>query len=192
MTDFPKTGNFDKFARLTQVATGLSIIVGIIVGLSQIYKTSAELKDAAQSAKMNALPSVRELVKDDIQIHQQMSDFLQNYDKPKLDALLGQQNVEIVYYSPALKNVRDVGHHYEEMGALVKSHYVDFDLIYDMVPFPDEFWDTTEPLRTKALTNWSNHKGLPDFWSNFSYLQCRFETRREKKPEPSDVCRGNQ
>ena len=191
MTDAPRLTKFDQFARITQAASGISIILGIIIGLTQIYKTSSELRGAAHSAKMNALPSVRELVKEDTAIRQEMTTFLENYDREKLEKEIGSGDLESAYYSASLAPLRDVGHHYEEMGALVKSDYVDFDLVFELIPFPDNFWELTAPVRERARTNWSKGKGLPDFWRNFTYLQCRYQTRRHGKPEPSNVCREN-
>jgi hypothetical protein len=174
MTDVPRITKFEHFARITQAASGISIILGIIIGLTQIYKTS-----------------VRELVKEDTAIRQEMTTFLENYDKEKLEKALGSGDLESAYYSPSLAPLRDVGHHYEEMGALVKSDYVDFDLVFELIPFPDNFWELTAPVRERARTNWSKGEGLSDFWRNFTYLQCRYQTRRHGKPEPSNICREN-
>ena len=186
------TSWLEHFTRITQAASGISIVIGIVLGLTQIYKASTDLKEAAQSAKMNALPSVRDLIREDDQIQPQMRQFLQDYDKDKLRELLGKYpNVRSAYHSPELEGLRMAGHHYEQMGALVKSGYVDFNLIFEVVDFPDDFWETTEPLRSQAKTRWSSNGGLPDFWKNFSYLQCRFEVRRKGKPEPSGVCRNS-
>jgi hypothetical protein len=190
MSDSPKTSNFDRFTRITEAIGRIGIVLGVVAGAVGLVKTSHDLKDAARSARMNALPEVRQLVKDDIGIRREMRSFLIDYDKDKLTKKLDDfPTVDAAYRSPELLALQDAGSHYEEMGALVKSGYVDFDLVYELVDFPDDFWDTTESLRERAKTKWSKRGGLPDFWKNFAYLHCRYDTRRKGEPEPAEVCR---
>jgi hypothetical protein len=84
-----------------------------------------------------------------------------------------------------------MGHHYEVLGALVGADVVDFRLIYEVVDFPDEFWDATDELRAKARSNWSVRvqgnsrvtQGLPDFWKNFNKLHDRYVQQRKRDEE---------
>jgi len=181
----------DQFARITQVASGLSIIIGIIFTVAQLYKISLDQQQSARSAKMNALATVRELINEDTDVRLKMDAFLHEPGKIAELARPHPAGVKPMYSSPEMKDLRDAGHHYEVMGAMVKSGYVDFDFIYDVVEFPDDFWSATEKLRKQANENWSNGNGLSDFWANFRYLRCRYDTRRHGKREPSDVCRSS-
>jgi hypothetical protein len=63
----------------------------------------------------------------------------------------------------------------------VRLGYLDFDLIYEVVDFPDKFWDETDEFRKSARTvNWFDaNKRLPDFWKNFEYLHDRYVERRK-------------
>ncbi len=179
MVEAPRASKLEQFARITQVASGLSVIVGIVFTLVQIYRTSAEVRDAAHTAKLSALPSIRELIKQDSDIRKQIDVFLHSYDKTKFKEVLSRYpDVEQAYFSDELAGLREVGHHYEQLGALLKTGYIDFDLIYEIVPFPDAFWEQTQQLRDDCKKNWSNGKGLPDFWRNFAYLKMRYDQRR--------------
>ena len=191
MNETKKSSKLERFAHATDIVSKISIIVGVITGVLGIYQTAHSLEDAARSAKMSALPVARGVVQDDGAVRQDMQAFLASYnsDKEKFRNKLAEYpNASSAYYSSDFAALRHVGRHYEEMGALVKSGYVDFDFIYDIVDFPDDFWNVTEPLRDKAKTNWSQNGGLSDFWRNFSYLQCRYETRRVGKAEPRRIC----
>ncbi len=82
----------------------------------------------------------------------------------------------IYYGTPGLG---EVGRHYEHLGAMLKLGYVDFDLIFEVVSFPDDFWDSTQPLMTVIRENWGGEgKPLPDLWVNFGYLRERYHKQR--------------
>lgn len=84
----------------------------------------------------------------------------------------------LFYHSKEATPIVSVGRHYEQLGALVRLGYVDFDLVYEIIPFPDQFWEATAPVRAGARTNWSGGKGLPDFWKNFEYLKTLYDKQR--------------
>ena len=74
-----------------------------------------------------------------------------------------------------------IGQHYEQMGATVKRKYIDFDLLFDIVAFPDQFWIESKPLRTQIAENWRGPgNGLKDLWDNFTYLCERYQEARRK------------
>ncbi len=65
------------------------------------------------------------------------------------------------------------------MGALVSLGYIDFDLLYAIIPFPDEFWVQSREWRAALRENWHGQgKALVDFWSNFKNLCDRYQRQR--------------
>jgi len=181
------TTKLDQLAKVTQIITALSIIVGIILGIAQLYKTSRDLKESTRIAKLTALPTVKELIREDGDVRTKaLNDFGGEWDKQKINQVLAQRRtVAEAYYSDDLKPVRDMGHHYEVLGALVAAEVVDFKIVYEIVDFPDGFWDATEDLRTQAQINWVKEdgkgkgKGLSDFWKNFNKLHGRYVEQRK-------------
>lgn len=87
-------------------------------------------------------------------------------------------------FFPEGATIAAVGRHYEELGALVRLDYIRFDVVYEVVPFPDGFWAATKPIREEAQSNWSidengKHTGLRDFWKNFEYLKQQYDRQRD-------------
>jgi hypothetical protein len=185
-----KISKLDLWTRIAQIASALSVMVGIILAVAEIYKASYDIKESIHTAKLNALPSVKEMIKEDGDIRTKaLSDFGGTWDEERirkaLDAHHG--NVAEAYYSDDLAPVRTMGHHYEVLGELVEADVLDFKLIYEVVDFPDGFWDATEELRTRAKSSWTvkdgRPKGLPDFWQNFSKLHERYDQQRKRDEE---------
>lgn len=106
-----------------------------------------------------------------------------NYRKlPSPDSLLEKYGTgRSIYYSEELKDFRKICNHYDTVGALMNGRYLDFDLYYQIVSFPDDFYDKTRELREKIKNNWEDKgKPLKDFLSNFENLRKRYETERGK------------
>ena len=184
-----KPSALDRWTKIAQIASALSVIVGIVLAVTEIYKASYDIKESVHAAKLNALPSVKEMIKEDGDIRTKaLKDFGGTWDEKKISQALAQHgSVSEAYYSDDLAPVRTMGHHYEVLGELVEADVLDFKLIYEVVDFPDEFWDATEDLRTKAKKNWTakdgRPKGLPDFWQNFSKLHERYDQQRKRDEE---------
>ncbi len=175
----------DKAASIAQIATTLSVVLGIILALAEISKTAEEMRASAQAAKLTALPTVTAFIEKDVQLRNSELQSDQDWNRARIsEALAKYPTVESAYHSDDLKSVRTVGHHYEILGALVRTNYIDFNLVYEVVPFPDTFWAASDELRTRARGNWDGKQPLKDFWSNFEYLRSRYCERRAQEGEP--------
>ncbi len=193
-----KPSLLEKFARLTQAASGISLIVGVCLGLVQIYNIAASQKAAAESqrvaarsAKLAGLSNVNKIIEEDQAIQKITQDFLftQGFNNQKImDVVKEYGSARAAYRSDELADMRAIGHHYEQLGALVKLDYIDFPLVFEIVPFPDDFWDATEGFRNEARTHWDQNRGLDDFWSNFATLKRQYECMRSySKAHPHTV-----
>lgn len=165
----------ERFTRIIQILTGISIIVGIVAAITQVDL-------AVKGLKQSRLAQVNQLLDVDSDIRAKIPVFLNTYTAAKLDAVLKDHPTgELAYLSDELEGLRTIGRHYERMGALVKFDYIDFVLIFEVIPFPESFWEGTTSFRTKIRkSNWlGGEKGLEDFWANFEYLGCRYAEERE-------------
>lgn len=69
---------------------------------------------------------------------------------------------------------------FELLGLSVKHGYVEFDLIYDRVAFPDDFWQSTDRLRKALAGHWSREKAsLADYGEGVEYLKMRYDQQRK-------------
>ncbi|HEX4653968.1 MAG TPA: hypothetical protein VH227_06945 [Candidatus Udaeobacter sp.] len=171
----------ESIAHIADSAKNIAIIVGIAVTVFGLYKGYKELAWSARNQKLSTFGTVKELIRSDEEQRGKINEIL-GMDIPEL--LRKHPTVEYFYDSPEGLKIASVGRHYEELGALVRLDYIDFELVYEVVPFPDQFWDVTEPIRAGARTKWNKSKegepkGLTDFWKNFEYLKNRYEKQRQ-------------
>ena len=189
MSKIDLTGSIAKAA---DSAKNIAIIVGIAVTMFGLYKGYQELVMSARTQKLSSFGTVKELIKASEDQRVNIREVLLKKDAfPELLKKYGSAN-GFLYESneDVAVAIVSVGHHYEQLGALVRLGYIDFDLVYEVIPFPDRFWDATTSVREEARSNWSNGKGLPDFWKNFEYLKMRYEDQRSldgKATSPSGV-----
>jgi hypothetical protein len=176
----PETG---AFGRVVGICSRLSIVLGVLIGVTQLWKPLKDASATLQSMKLSTLQQVNQFVEADSAARVKIKTFLSEWDKPGgsklVDLLKSDRSGEEVFLSEQLSDLRDVGRHYERMGVLVKLGYLDFDLVYEIISFPDRFWDVTKDFRDKIRNDgWSQGKGLDDFWRNFEDLHDRYERKR--------------
>src|SRR5580658_10946396 len=174
MPDTNANTSLAKFTQIVQAASGLSIIVGIIVALAGLYGTLRNIDASVTTERLTTLAAMKQFIDDDVAVAQQTERFIASGygNKQKLRDLISQKGSgKAAYYSDELVDMRAIAHHYEVLATLVRLNYVDFTLVYQTIPFPDDFWSVTEDFRKELQTkNWSNGHGLPDFLVNTEYL----------------------
>jgi len=184
MPEDQKPSRLQQITQITQVASSISVVVGIIVAVITVYSTLRNANVAVTGVRLSTLATLKQFIDDDTKIRQQADQFLESpYNSPqKLHELIVLKGSgKKAYDSDELKDLREVGHHYEVLATLVKLEYIDFDLVFESIPFPDDIWNATEDFRKEIRTkNWSAGKGLPDFWSNLEYLKHRYDEARRK------------
>ena len=170
-----------SIAKVAESVKNITIIVGIVVAVFGLYKSHRDLVIAARSQKLSTYGTVKELIKAGEEQRENINVVAQNKQLiPEMVKKYG--DVSRFFYEsnePVAKAIASVGHHYEQLGALVRLGYFDFDLFYEVVPFPDDFWEATAPVRDEAHSNWSWGTGLPDFWKNFEELKKRYDDQRK-------------
>jgi hypothetical protein len=186
MAEEQKTSKLQQIAQISQVFSSISVVVGIVVAIITVYSTLRNANVAVSGVRLSTLSTLKQFIEDDVKIRKQAEKFLASpYNNPqKLLQLIEEKGSgKNAYDSDELTDLRDVGHHYEVLATLVKLEYLDFDLVFETIPFPDDFWNATEQFRAELRTkNWARKgQGLPDFWGNLDYLRHRYEEARRKK-----------
>ena len=183
------SGLWGKLERISKISAQVTIVVGVIGGLYGIVDSIERGRVAERDSRLQSLGPIQKFIEEDFIIQQTIDKF----DYGQLSAL--EQKAALgpgrdLYFTNPL-SVATIGEHYERIGAELKLNYLSFDLVYEVIPFPDEFWERTRPLRTKLRENWDGKgKSLPDLWSNFSYLCDLYRAKRQPEagyPERTDV-----
>lgn len=184
-----KKSRLDIVARFIQIITGLSIIIGIIVAIIGIINTHEQAKMAIRSMKLSSLQYINQLIDNDTLVRNKINKFISDMKSGVIPTpkklLLKYKTGELVYLSPELSDFRDIFRHYEQLGAKVKLQYIDSDLVYEVIPFPDNLWDLTTELRCRIQYNWYGEgKEMKDYGSNFSALKEFYDHKRGPDPFP--------
>lgn len=80
-----------------------------------------------------------------------------------------------IYFSHKYKDLRKTGYHYEYLGILIKYKMIPFNLVFDLITWPDDFWNESYYLRSVVRNHW-----IPDFWVNAEYLHDLYMDARLK------------
>lgn len=184
-----KRTKLDTLARIIQIITGLSVISGIIIGFAGLFDAHKQAKLAFRAMKMSSLQYINQLIDNDTNVRLKIEKFIKEVEIGKIPGpktLFEKYTTgEGVYLSPELSDFRDIFRHYEQMGAKVKLQYIDSDLIFEVIPFPDNYWDMTNELRCRIQYNWyGKGRELKDFGSNFLFLKEFYDTQRGQTSFP--------
>jgi hypothetical protein len=180
MPDTPPLTRLERFARIAQIAQGLSIIIGIAVAVANIYTSRESAAFSLRNMRLSSLQHIGAVIREDGEVQKKITT-LNIKGLPAFSSLLAKYDgrARNVYFSPELKDVFEIGEHFERMGALVRLGYIEFDLLYAIIPFPDEFWEESREWRAALRENWHERdKALVDFWSNFKDLCDRYQRQR--------------
>lgn len=84
----------------------------------------------------------------------------------------------MAYYNQ-LGIISRIGSFYDYVGMLLQKGLLDFDLCFEMVPFPYKFWEDTQEFRKimKQAT-------YAEFWDFFESLHNRYRTELAKRQKP--------
>jgi hypothetical protein len=196
--DPPAATAQDRFAlwrNLVSIATGLSVIVGVLISLAQLADWVQDSKRANISARLDALEHVNRFLEADEAVRRRGRQFVRVQLPqllPQLDTLIRQAGSgEDFYLSQAMQDFAAVHYHYEQLGALVKLQYVEFPLIFEIVAFPDDYMAAVQPVRDTVAAHWKGiGQPLPDFGANIGYLRGCYEFSRSR-PTEAARCPGH-
>ena len=180
----------NNITKLTAILTCLSLIIGIFIGLIQIrdslskaYITLEKANQTLDVIKIEALGNVINILDTNYNIRIKQA----NFDKIRFDEDLEKVNRlinagktgEQIYYSEEFKNFREIAAHYERLSVLISLNYIEFDVVFRVIAFPDNFWKDSKALREAISANWfSEGVFLDDFLSGFLYLCERYNKAR--------------
>lgn len=176
------SNKLDSVTKITTILTCLSLVTGIVIGMMQIKESLSRANTTLEKAnqtldaiKVEALSNVMDI----LDIHSKVRIQQVKFDAERFEKTVDDFHLlfsagktgEQIYYSPALQEFREIVSHYERLSVLIKLGYVEFQVIFDTIAFPDNFWRDSLALRTRIAENWfGEDKALSDFLSGFAGL----------------------
>jgi len=189
-TPAPQRG-FERVEAIVKIFTGLSLVVGIAVGIWG----PGGLHESARKRKLDSLSPIKAMVEEDYDRKRLIVGLnWKQLEKEVCEGLSAKRTGHDVYFAEtgALRKLSRITEHYERMGAMVVLDYIQFDLIFEVISFPDDFWRRLSRVRGVLAGNWRSQlfadRSLPDLWGNF-YLCERFQHERAKFNSPTIDCR---
>ncbi len=177
--------NPQNLACFAQLIASIGIIPGFVGLFYTMEQQRHEQERVGKAMRLAALGAVNDMIEKDRAKQPKIEEvirFVETLPKSEAELLEDYGTGRGLYY--ANPNLAEVGRHYEHLGAMVKLGYIDFDLIFEVITFPDDFWDATEPLVRVMRDHWGGpEKPLPDLWINFEYLRERYHEKRAQKRE---------
>ena len=185
----------DVILKIAQLAVLAAVMVAIVMGLVTMSEMRRQVELHLRMTRLIHIKELRGLVDDGRKLDTRIRAFLDRIPDadgkcavqpdclPKPDDLFqrSHKNGREMYYSEDLKEFVEIGRLYEDLGALIRLGYGDFDFAYTLLNFPDGFWERTSAYRHLIQDNWSGEqKPLPDFWMNFSWLRDEYVKERRK------------
>ncbi len=178
-------------AIIVGIATGFSTIAGVIWNLYEFANSTREKTKSSQISQLTSYTNFGELIRHYRQIEKKTDDFMRTYRDRHWDreALLKQYTSgSSIYYSQEFKEFREIREFYEEVGTLVRFKALDFELVFQVIIFPSDFYEKTRPLRKIISEHWfesrvfQNECQLKDFGFNMEQLSKNYERRRNNQP----------
>ncbi len=179
MSDIHKTEESTSklivFQKATAIASSLTIIIGVITALFQLTATLNQANETMSAIKLQALQQITGILDKNYEtrlmqrrfLHGNLSILVDQAKKKVNDGASG----EDIYLSDDLKEFREIASHYERIGTIIDLKYLNFDVLFDIIPFPDNFWNNTRELRFIIRDNWFGvGRPLGDFLGEFSKL----------------------
>lgn len=83
-----------------------------------------------------------------------------------------------LFYYNTFNHISRIGQFYDHVGLLVRDEIIDFNILFELLPFPFKFWEDTSEFRgiMQDVT-------YVDFWLHFQYLRERYvEVQSMRKP----------
>lgn len=126
-------------------------------------------------------------------VAKQTDRFLKQYrqhplDQAALDALLSKYKTgSSIYSSDELADFAEIRGFYEELGTLIRFGAIDFDLAFEVITFPTDFFEDTQPVAEFIGSNWfGKDRRLKDFMFNTSQLATNYDNKRNRRPVKFD------
>lgn len=175
---------------LAAYVTGLGVILGGGVSLYQFSASLVNQREANKIKQLTTFESFKKLVDKGYEREKCATEFVaQNSGKYRKDAArkliqtLGSGSR--VYFSDEFKQFRHLHEFYEELGFQVDQGVLNFDLVFELVTFPSDFYYETAELCSELGENWFPYtpnlpsKRIVGFCDNTRKLATRYELHRE-------------
>ncbi|MGC4064841.1 MAG: hypothetical protein QM784_09385 [Polyangiaceae bacterium] len=196
-------------AKLAKLVAGLGTITAFIVGgaelvkgtrsfFEEVNKTLRTSRDVAEQvaaerkrSQLSSFGTYAQLLSQHRNIALRTVTFIHELDRSGgycgrnaarlRDFLPRFGNGSVLYFSPEMKEYREIHEFYEDLGLQVREGAVEYELIFELVTFPTDFVKKTRCLGELIGDNWFGPgEPIVGFNSNSFYLMERYSASRRE------------
>lgn len=164
-------------------ADGSSVIVESVISIVTLLGTLYMCKEISQNDDSEKTHLTYSLCEEN-----QSKRKLENIAKEQLSALGkyvddvnsgkyhlhdGKADLRTEYYSKNYSELREYAYHLENIGNILLEKKVNFELLFNIVSFPDWMMEESKELRALARTRY-----IPDFWIGTEFLYKSYQVKR--------------
>ncbi|MCJ7600736.1 MAG: hypothetical protein MUO63_04435 [Desulfobulbaceae bacterium] len=178
---------------IVTLVTGVASLAGFAWKFSQFVDSQLERDRAAKITQLTTYSNFGDMLRKYREVVKKTDRFLSQYrqhplDQAALDALLSKYKTgSSIYSSEELANFSEIRGFYEELGTLIRFGAIDFDLAFEVITFPTDFFEETQPVANFVGLNWfGKDRSLPDFMFNASQLAKNYDNKRKHLPVKFD------
>ena len=189
-----RASGFGKnLAVVVAILSSLSAISGAAWSLFEFARATREKSRVAQISQLTTYASFGQFLKRYHEIEIKTDRFIRTHretDWARFDQeqLKKYKTGSSMYYSSELEEFRDIHQFYEELATLIRFNAVDFELVFQLITFPSDFYEITKPLQNFLRDHWFElrpdpaRRALKDLGFNLDELAKNYEARRDNKP----------
>jgi hypothetical protein len=154
----------DTAVKLTRIAVNVSVILGIVFALSLARDWMASHDQQLRTNRIVQARHVADFALSHLRQANKIAVFVETLPPNCTKTCLPAPAVlydnygktgEKMYNAPELAEFREIGDSFEILGTLVRKGYLDFDFVYTVIFFPDDFWNKSKPYRDQIQQNWN-------------------------------------
>jgi hypothetical protein len=149
------------------------IICNIIIGFSSVIALVIATFQIVHSRKSHNLSNIILIYTDILKIRQETSHATQLIEKLENEIEKKTKSFLKIYYKDKYHSILRCNFYYEGLGLMIKRKCLKFELVFEMISFPYEYW-----YRMKKLISIARSNGVKDFCKHFEYLEFLYNRAR--------------
>ncbi|GFO57295.1 hypothetical protein GMSM_43020 [Geomonas sp. Red276] len=172
---------YRKWHKWVRIVKEVSIILTCLYIIVSLWS----IKNSFRQTQLTKYSETKELLDEQHALHEKIYNVWLAYPNISTNIADNHPSGWSLYHSNniLMREFVEVGHHYEQIGALVKTNYLDFAVYSEIYDFPDSYWNRTKPLIVYMRKNWNADNGgktFEKYLCNFEYLSERYQRKRHR------------
>lgn len=174
-----------KIGNWTRIIGVPAAFLGLMLTFFQIITTLQQIKSTQKIEQLKSIDVSMKMIECFVNTRIKA---MEDLDMLKRDTSLTPEKLftkygsgERIYLSPEFKSIREFRGYLDQLAVYVKMEIISFDIIFELVTFPDLFWQESIEYRNIIAENyWGEKKPLTDFDTYIEELYNKYKKARKR------------